>query len=89
MFGVSDVDRNGQYSRIHGRREFLAKNRDRMLDLLKWPKPAEVPPRDVEVYIGRELHYWMVHTPYDVPTKFIRVDALDAWVSNGMRTKKH
>lgn len=89
MFGVSDMDRNGQYSRIQGRREFLAKNREKMLDLLKWPKPAEVPPRDVEVYISRELHYWMVHTPYEVPTKFIRVDALDAWVSNGMRTKKH
>lgn len=89
MFGVSDVDKDGQYSRIRARREFLAKNRDRMFDLLKWPKPAQVPPRDVEVYVSRELHYWMVHPPYEVPTKFIRVDALDAWVNNGMRTEKH
>lgn len=84
MFGVSDVDRNGQYSRICDRREFLAKNRDRMFELLKWPKPAQVPPRDVEVYVSRELHYWMVHPPYEVPTKFIRVDALDAWVKSVM-----
>lgn len=88
MFGISDVDKNGQYSRIRGRREFLFKNRDRMFDLLNWPKPAQVPARDVEVYVSRELHYWMVHTPYGVPTKFIRVDALDTWVSNGMSTEE-
>lgn len=88
MFGVSDEDRDGQYSRIRDRREFLAMNRDRIFELLKWPKPARVSPRDVEVYVSRELHYWMVHPPYEVPTKFIRVDALDAWVSNGMRTEK-
>lgn len=88
MFGVSEVDRDGQYSRIRDRREFLTKNRGRMLELLKWPEPAQVPPRDVEVYVSRELHYWMVHPPYQVPTKFIRVDALDTWVSTGMRTEK-
>lgn len=88
IFGVSDVDRDGQYSRIRDRREFLAKNRDKMFELLKWPKPAQVPPRDVEVYVSRELHYWMVHPPYEVPTKFIRVDALDAWVNSGMRAEK-
>lgn len=88
MFGASDVDRDGQYSRIHDRREFLAKNRDRIFELLKWPTPAQVPPRDVEVYVSRELHYWMVHPPYEVPAKFIRVDALDTWVNNEMRTEK-
>ena len=87
MFGVNDEDRDGQYSRIRDRREFLTKNRDRMLEVLKWPKPAQVPPRDVEVYVSRELHYWMVHPPYEVPTKFIRVDALDAWVNGGMRAE--
>ncbi|HEY0878700.1 MAG TPA: hypothetical protein VGE10_09630, partial [Zeimonas sp.] len=84
MFGASDVDRDGQYSRIRDRREFLAKNRERIRELLKWPKPAQAPPRDVEVYVSRELHYWMVHPPYDVPTKFIRVDALGAWIGSGM-----
>lgn len=88
MFGVSDKDRNGQYSRIRDRREFLAKNRDRIFDLLMWPKPAQVPLRDMEVYVSRELHYWMVHPPYGVPTKFIRVDALDAWVKSVMRAQE-
>jgi hypothetical protein len=88
MFGVSDKDRDGQYSRIRDRREFLTKNRDRMFDLLKWPRPAQVPLRDMEVYVSRELHYWMVHPPYGVPTKFIRVDALDVWVKSVMRAQK-
>lgn len=89
MFGVSEEDRDGQYSRIRDRREFLANNRERLFELLKWPTPAQVPLRDVEVFVSRELHYWMVHPPYEVPTKFIRVDALDAWVNNGMRAEKH
>jgi len=88
MFGASDVDREGQYSRIHDRREFLAKNRARLLKLLRWPKPAQVSPNDVEVYVSRELHYWMVHPPYEAPTKFIRVDALDAWISSEMRAER-
>jgi hypothetical protein len=88
MFGVSNMDRDGQYSRIRNRREFLVKNRDGIFELLGWPKPTQVPPRDVEVYVSRELHYWMVHPPYEVPTKFIRVDALDTWVNNGMRTEQ-
>jgi hypothetical protein len=88
VFGASDQDRNGQYSRIRDRREFLAKNRDRIFDLLMWPKPAQVPLRDMEVYVSRELHYWMVHPPYGVPTKFIRVDALDAWVKSVMRAQE-
>lgn len=85
MFGKSDMDRNGQYSRIRDRREFLAQNRAQMFELLRWPKPEEVPPRDVEVYVSRDFHYWMVHPPYEVPTKFIQVSALDAWVNSGMR----
>jgi len=88
IFGMSDVDRDGQYSRILDRREFLVKNRDRIFELLKWPKPAQVLPSNVEVYVSRELHYWMVHPPYEVPTKFIRVDALDAWLNSWVRAER-
>jgi len=89
IFGASDVDRAGQYSKIRGRRQFLEENRDRMLDLLNWPKPAQAPPRNVEVYISRELHYWMVPPPYEVHTKFIRVDAFDAWIGDGIGIEMH
>jgi len=81
IFGEDESDRRGQFSRIRRRREFLSKNRDRMLDLLNWPKAEHHDAKDVEMYVSRDLHYWMVHTPYAVPTKFIRVDALNAWIS--------
>ena len=85
IFGKSDLDRNGQLSRIRGRREFLVKNRQRILELLKWPTPGHVTPKDVEVYVCRDIHYWMIHPPYTVPTKFIQVDALDAWIKNELK----
>lgn len=85
IFGKNDLDRNGQFSRIRGRREFLGRNRQRMLELLRWPKPADVAPKDVEVYVSRDLHYWMIHPPYAVPTKFIQVGALDAWIKGELK----
>lgn len=47
---------------------------------MKWPKPADVPPRNVEFYVARDLYFWMKHPAYEVPTKFVRIDALDAWI---------
>ena len=85
IFGKSDLDRNGQYSRIRGRREFLVKNRQRILELLKWPKHRDMVPKDVEIYVSRDLYYWMIHPPYAVPTKFVRVDALDAWIKSELK----
>jgi hypothetical protein len=67
-------------SRILGRRLFAAKHRERMLELLRWPAPNAVEPTYVELYVGRDVSYWMVHPPYLVPTKFVRVDALDSWI---------
>lgn len=86
IFGENDLDRKGQFSRIRGRREFLAKNRQRMIELLRWPKPETVDPNDVEVYVSRDLHFWMVHPLYSVPTKFVRVDALDAWIKDELKS---
>lgn len=80
IFGNSETDRSGQLSRIAGRRAFLRKNRQRMLELLKWPASVEGRQRDVELYVSRDMYFWMVHPPYPVPTEFVRVDALDAWI---------
>ncbi|WP_231638306.1 hypothetical protein [Piscinibacter sakaiensis] len=88
IFGRSDLDRKGQFSRIRGRREFLAKNRQRLLGLLKWPHPADVAHKDVEVYLSRDLHYWMIRPPYAVPTRFLRVDALDAWIVGELKPEQ-
>lgn len=80
IFGKAENDRAGQFSRILRRRQFLEKNRSRILELLKWPKAEAKPVRDVELYVSRDVFYWMVHPPYPVPTKFVQVDVLDTWL---------
>jgi len=80
IFGKSEEDRGGQLSRISGRRKFLDKNRSRLIDLLKWPKSEAKPFRNIELYVSRDLYYWMVHPPYPVPTRFVQVDVLDSWI---------
>jgi len=80
IFGKSESDRAGQFSRILGRRQFLEKNRSKLLELLKWPVPEGKSARHLELYVSRNVYYWMVHPPYRVPTKFVRVDTLDSWI---------
>lgn len=82
IFGKSETDRKGQFSRILRRRDFVKENRSRMLELLKWPTIPAVEERNVEMYISRDVHWWMVHPPYPVPTEFVRVDSLDTWLKN-------
>lgn len=81
IFGKSEDDRNGQFSRILRRRQFLLQHRSRLLELLGWPSPQGDQPRDLEIYVSRVIHYWMMHPPYEVPTAFTRIDALDAWLT--------
>lgn len=82
IFGQNETDRAGQFSRIARRRAFVKDHRARMLELLKWPPAATAESRDVEMYISRDVHWWMVHPPYPVPTDFVRVDSLDDWLKN-------
>lgn len=89
IFGRMEDDRAGQFSRILGRRRFLEKNRSRMIELLKWPKSETKPIKYVELYVSRDVYYWMVHPPYPVPTKFVRVDALDTWIKTELITSRN
>ncbi|PML61153.1 hypothetical protein BCT73_07285 [Vibrio breoganii] len=81
IFGKSENDKRGQISKIFRRRLFIEKNTTKLLDLLKWPITDEKPVRHVELYVSRDVYYWMVHPPYPVPTQFIAVDALDSWLN--------
>jgi len=80
IFGKAEDDKAGQFRQILRRRQFLEKNHARMLELLKWPKSDTKPFKHVELYVSRDVYYWMVHPPYPVPTKFVRVDMLDSWI---------
>jgi hypothetical protein len=84
IFGIAP-DR-GQFSKIERRRAFLAVNADRLRDLLRWPAPAPRPAGSTyEVYVSRDIYWWMRNPPFEVPTYFVRIEALDGWLrSNGL-----
>jgi hypothetical protein len=88
IFGKVEDDNAGQFSRILRRRKFLEKNCARMLELLEWPKLGAEPLRHIELYVSRDVYYWMVHPPYPVPTKFVRVDVLDTWIKTELSTSR-
>ena len=81
IFGKAENDRAGQVSRILRRRQFLEKNRAKLLELLEWPT-ANMPAKNIELYVSRDVYYWMVHPPYPVQTQFVRVAALDTWINS-------
>lgn len=86
IFGKAENDKAGQFSKIQRRREFLEKHRTKLLDLLGWPQSKQPISRDVELYVSRDVYYWMIHPPYSIPTKFIRVNALDTWIKTELLT---
>lgn len=86
IFGKAESDKAGQFSRILRRRQFLENNRSKLLELLKWPQSEAASFRNVELYVSRDVYYWMVHPPYPVPTQFVRVDTLDTWIKAELTT---
>ncbi len=86
IFGKSEDDKNGQISKILRRRLFLEKNAPRLLELLKWPMSKEQPFKHVELYVSRDVYYWMIHPPYQISTQFVAVDALDNWLKLELNT---
>jgi hypothetical protein len=80
IFGIPP-DR-GQFSKIEGRRAFLDVNMDRLRELLKWPAPVQATAGSVdELYISKEIYWWLRFPPYEVPTQFVRIDYLSAWLT--------
>ena len=79
IFGT-DIDR-GQFKAIERRRRFLAENVDKLREILGWPEPEQgIEISFDEIYVSRDIYWWMRNPPYQVPTKFVRIDALDVWL---------
>jgi hypothetical protein len=85
IFGRKEDDK-GQIGKVLRRGAFLAQHRSRMLKLLRWPTPAIAPERYVELYVSRDIYYWMVHPPYPVLTHFVRISTLDSWLKSELFT---
>jgi len=70
----------GQLGKIAKRRDFLVKNVDVLRNLLGWPAPAQKPFSLTELYVSKDMHFWLRFPPYEVPTHFVQIDTLDAWL---------
>nr|WP_312988200.1 hypothetical protein [Comamonas koreensis] len=72
---------HGQFSKIERRRQFFYSNVHHLRELLQWPESQiGAAPVFREAYVCREIYWWLKHPPYEVPTDFVRVDALDGWL---------
>ena len=71
----------GQFAKIERRRGFLSSRAEQLRVLLAWPAPGSgTPPIFTEVYVSRDIYWWMRNPPFEVPTHFVRIDALDGWL---------
>jgi hypothetical protein len=67
--------------KIRKRRDFLMTNVELMRTLLKWPAPSISNDIDIkELYVSRYTYWWMFAPPYPVPTEFVQIDLLEAWI---------
>lgn len=71
----------GQFVKIERRRRFFADNIDLIRELLGWPQPATPLPDVTELYISKDLHWWLRFPPYKVPTQFTQIDTMAAWLA--------
>lgn len=78
----------GQFKKIEGRRDFFKKNVDLLRDLLGWPKPGNTDFLFTELYVSKDMHFWLRFPPYEVPTHFVQVDTLDAWLKTAGMYKR-
>lgn len=83
IFGI-DNDR-GQFGKIEKRRAFLHERYDQLRALLGWPvSSGNHEPMFTEVYVSRDIYWWMRNPPYDVPSNFVRIDGLDGWLTHSL-----
>lgn len=85
IFGRKEGDK-GQIGKMLRRGAFLEQHRTRMLELLGWPKSVNVPERYIELYVSRDIYYWMIHPPYPLSTHFVRISTLDFWLKTELFT---
>jgi len=79
IFGSNS--QRSQISKIERRHQFMLSNSERLRELLSWPKPKSgASLQIIDVYVSRDIYWWMRNPPYEVETHFVRVDTLENWL---------
>lgn len=85
IFGKGD--KRGQIGKIEKRITFLTDNQDKILSLLNWNNPeVKCEPRIINLYISRQIYWWLRYPPYAVDINFVQVDFLDFWLQEKFST---
>ncbi|AKE12424.1 hypothetical protein [Serratia liquefaciens] len=78
-------DKRGQIGKIEKRINFLAENDNSLRTLLNWSEPTvHHDVKFINLYISRQIYWWLRYPPYDTDINFVQVDALEAWLQENL-----
>lgn len=78
-------DKRGQIGKIEKRINFLAENYNDIRTLLNWSEPGDNHDvKFINLYISRQIYWWLRYPPYETNINFVQVDALEAWLQENL-----
>lgn len=81
IFGRNN--KRGQIGKIEGREVFLQKNHINIFELLGWNRLIKNSmPEIINVYVCRDIYWWMENPPYETNVNFVRVDNLHSYLGS-------
>ncbi|WP_228350964.1 MULTISPECIES: hypothetical protein [Limnobaculum] len=79
-------DKRGQIGEIENRMKFLMLNQDKLRSLLNWNQPStDCQEKVINLYISRQIYWWLRNPPYETDINFIQVDALESWLQQNLK----
>lgn len=78
-------DKRGQIGKIEKRINFLAENYNDILTLLDWNNSRDKHDvKFINLYISRQIYWWLRYPPYETNINFVQVDALESWLQENL-----
>ena len=74
----------GQIGKVIRRYDFLESNLYHIKKLLQWDDSNEDKPRIINLYVSRNIYWWLRNPPYATNIDFVQVDALNEWLKKNM-----
>ena len=79
IFGSPDK-KDGYFSQISARQEYLQKNLKSIGEALGWPLDSEYPPRIIAVFLTQDSDWWTKYPPRDVNAEFVQIKLLEDFI---------
>ena len=79
IFGSPDK-KDGYFSQISVRQEYLQKNLKSIGRALGWPLNSDHPPRIIAVFLTQDTDWWTKYPPRDVNAEFVQIKLLEDFI---------